>query len=332
MSEPLRAPFPYFGYKGDIAPEVWRRLGNPPNYVEPFAGSAAVLLRRPGGAGRREVINDRYGLLCNFWRAVKHKPDEVVDYAVWVSSESDLNARNVECREALETLTPRLEHDPEHCDPRLAGYWCYVQCLAIGEAAFAKGPWVREDGLLVRRPGADGIRRGIPNSHSRGIQRAIPFHSDQGLLRATACPVEWIHRLSDRLPRVRILCGDWSRAVKPTYTTQHGLTGVFLDPPYDTEYECYEHSKAMTKRIKAWCESAGEDQDMRIAVCGYEGSQLAGLVKIGWQEFEWRARGGRITVGGQSDKNRSRERIWFSPYCLTGAEQLDLFEDLELAQ
>ena len=40
----LAAPFPYFGGKRRAAPIVWRALGDPSGYVEPFAGSAAVLL------------------------------------------------------------------------------------------------------------------------------------------------------------------------------------------------------------------------------------------------------------------------------------------------
>ena len=36
--QPL-APFPYFGGKRRAAPIVWRALGDPSGYVEPFAGS-----------------------------------------------------------------------------------------------------------------------------------------------------------------------------------------------------------------------------------------------------------------------------------------------------
>ena len=43
----LRAPFPYFGGKRRAAPIIWAALGDPGGYVEPFAGSAAVLLARP---------------------------------------------------------------------------------------------------------------------------------------------------------------------------------------------------------------------------------------------------------------------------------------------
>jgi pyrroline-5-carboxylate reductase len=48
----LAAPFPYFGGKRRAAPIVWRALGDPSGYVEPFAGSVAMLLDRleAGGA------------------------------------------------------------------------------------------------------------------------------------------------------------------------------------------------------------------------------------------------------------------------------------------
>ena len=43
----LKAPFPWFGGKSRVAHFVWPRFGNVGNYVEPFAGSLAVLLKRP---------------------------------------------------------------------------------------------------------------------------------------------------------------------------------------------------------------------------------------------------------------------------------------------
>lgn len=49
----LTAPFPYFGGKRRAAPIIWRELGDPAGYVEPFAGSAAILLARPAFKGRR---------------------------------------------------------------------------------------------------------------------------------------------------------------------------------------------------------------------------------------------------------------------------------------
>jgi len=57
----LDTPFPYFGGKSKIADIVWKRLGDVPNYVEPFFGNGAVLLRRPHKPGI-ETVNDKDGL------------------------------------------------------------------------------------------------------------------------------------------------------------------------------------------------------------------------------------------------------------------------------
>lgn len=81
----LRAPFPWFGGKSSVADLVWSRLGDCPNYVEPFAGSLATLLNRTGWSGegwqdgqnRIETVNDKDAYLANFWRAIQADPDGV---------------------------------------------------------------------------------------------------------------------------------------------------------------------------------------------------------------------------------------------------------------
>lgn len=55
-----KAPFPWFGGKSKAAPTVWQLLGDVPHYVEPFAGSLAVL-NRPHPCNRpyySETVND----------------------------------------------------------------------------------------------------------------------------------------------------------------------------------------------------------------------------------------------------------------------------------
>lgn len=87
-------PFPWFGGKRDVAPQVWDALGNVSHYVEPFFGSGAVLLRRPHSA-KFETVNDVDGLLANFWRAVRADPLAVAHHADWPCNEADLHARHV---------------------------------------------------------------------------------------------------------------------------------------------------------------------------------------------------------------------------------------------
>lgn len=59
----LKAPFPYFGGKAMIADLVWHYLGDVKQYIEPFFGSGAVLLRRPQTQHQLyyEIVNDKEG-------------------------------------------------------------------------------------------------------------------------------------------------------------------------------------------------------------------------------------------------------------------------------
>ena len=128
----VRAPFPWFGGKSRAAHLVWEALGDVANYVEPFAGSAAVLLARPH-APRCETINDRDGMVANFWRAVRAAPAEVAHHADWPVNEADLHARHRWLIGQRESLTERLIADPEWYDARIAGWWCWGACAWIGD-------------------------------------------------------------------------------------------------------------------------------------------------------------------------------------------------------
>src|SRR5882724_9612810 len=89
----MKAPFPWFGGKSRAADLIWAGLGNVPNYVEPFAGSLAVLLNRPS-ASNLETVNDLDAYVCNFWRAVRADPEGVARAADWPVNETDLHARH----------------------------------------------------------------------------------------------------------------------------------------------------------------------------------------------------------------------------------------------
>ena len=86
----LSAPFPWFGGKSRAASLIWERLGDVPNYVEPFFGSGAVLLNRPTDPGI-ETVNDKDGFVANTWRAIAADPDAVAHWADWPVNENDLD-------------------------------------------------------------------------------------------------------------------------------------------------------------------------------------------------------------------------------------------------
>lgn len=95
MTPKLKAPFPWFGGKSRASELVWKHLGaDYPNYVEPFAGSVACLLSRPGSDIGLETINDKDAYLINAWRALQGDPAGVARYADYPVHELDLHARH----------------------------------------------------------------------------------------------------------------------------------------------------------------------------------------------------------------------------------------------
>lgn len=213
MTETLASPFPYFGGKGRAATAIWHELGDPGRYIEPFAGSAAVLLARPAVTGARaETLNDADGWLVNFWRAIKHSPADVARHALGPVAELDLHARHAWLQARRDDgLTAWLAGHPDHHDAKAAGWWLYVMCCALG-APFRGGPWHSVDGHLTRTDNTPaGITCSIPAiSATRGIHRDLSAYSDD----PEQAVLTYMRHLSARLQRVQIMCGSWERVLK----------------------------------------------------------------------------------------------------------------------
>lgn len=71
----MRPPVPYFGGKIRLAPRLVDLLVRIPHghYVEPYAGSLAVLLAKPPVC--HETVNDLDGDLVTFWRVLREQPE-----------------------------------------------------------------------------------------------------------------------------------------------------------------------------------------------------------------------------------------------------------------
>jgi DNA adenine methylase len=315
----LKAPFPWFGGKSRVADLVWARFGDAiPNYVEPFAGSLAVLLARDG-TPRTETVNDKDAFLSNFWRALRADPDAVAAAADWPVSECDLLARHrwlVSCGDARLSM---LKTDPDFFDAKIAGWWVWGLCSWIGSG------WCRQRG--------DGDQpEQIPHlgNAGMGINRKLPHLGDAGRDVQNRAPGQsddlyaYFHQLADRLKDVRICCGEWGRVLGDSVTIKHGMTGVFLDPPYSMEErsECYSVETDVSAAVRAWAIENGENPRLRIALCGYEGEHT---MPASWECVAWKAAGG---YGSQSEgrgrDNANRERIWFSPACVTTPALFDM--------
>ena len=301
----LKAPFPYFGGKRHVAPLAWRLLGDPACYVEPFAGSAAVLLGRPRFEGkRREIINDLDGWITNLWRAVRDKPEEVARYARGPIMELDNHARLawLRWRGADPSFADWLAGHPENCDPKAAGWWLLATVASIGGGT-RQGPWVHTGGGALQKAGPqDGISRSIPDlGHGRAV------HDYDALL----------PRLGQRFARVTITQGDWRRALsKALETAYRGNVGVFLDPPYSIREEVdktlySQDSLHVSHDVREWCKDA--PADWRIILCGYD-DEHDELLTHGWLK----AKPPRHMSAGynMSGLNANRDQLWTSPACL----------------
>ncbi len=319
-SEVLKAPFPWFGGKSRVANIVWPRFGNVRNYVEPFFGSGAVLLMRPNPP-QIETINDIDAFVCNFWRATKYKPLEVAKYADWPVNETDLSARHlhlVRFRKDLE----KLVQEPEWFDPKVAGWWVWGISQWIGSEwcgeFYRKRPcmtpsvgvnrFMRSDGAVLdvsRRRSEMCLPRGVLGKRARG----------------NGAMEDYFERIADRMKNVRVCCGDWERVCGPAVTTSLGLTGVFLDPPYSkTADRAVLYAKDdfdVAYKVREWAIAHGDDPQMRIALCGYQGEYT---MPKSWACVPWKAVAGYAGASKNKDSkarvNAGKERIWFSPYCL----------------
>lgn len=333
MERVLEAPYPYFGGKSSIAPEVWKRFGNPRGYVEPFAGSAAMLLLRPSPFRGTETINDKDGFCSNFWRAIKADPQKVAEYADWPVIENDLHARHAWLVGRAKSIQSRLEGDPEWFSAKVAGWWCWGMCVWIGSGfCSGEGPWKVEDENgdkhLVRseKNGAGVARKLLMLGASRGVARNLVYlGAGRG---AKKCRLDalcrWFGDLQQRLERVRVCCGDWRRVCggrdgeSISYMVAGGECAVFLDPPYSDaaggfEGAYREEDRSLSHDVCEWAIAHGNDERFRIALCGYEGEHE---MPDDWSVLEWKTSGGFSNVSGESNENSRRERVWFSPHCI----------------
>ena len=135
----MKPPVAYYGGKTRLAPWIVSLM--PPHrvYVEPFAGSAAVLFAKPPST--HEIINDAYGDLVCFLRVLRDRPDDL----------------EVACR-----LTPYARDEYAAAD---------LSDLSIDELERARRWWVRSSQSFGQTGGTNtgwstSIRRGSNNARS----------------------------------------------------------------------------------------------------------------------------------------------------------------------
>lgn len=341
MDEEMKSPYPYFGGKSTIMPEVWRRLGDTPNFVDPFLGSNAPLLSRAGwdwdagqwvdGKNRIETINDADCFVANFWRALNADPAGLAKITDWPVNEADLHARHVWLVNN-EDFVAQMKTDPDFFDIKVAGWWVWGLCQWIG-GGWCAGPQKKQlphlgdAGRGVHRPSQQRPHLGTAGMGIHRTKQQLPHlgNAGRGIHRSGISDIyEYFELLAARLRRVRVCCGDWTRVLGPTPTEHNGLTSIILDPPYGEkagrDKRLYAvDSLSVADEVRDWAIANGDNPKLRIALFGYE-DEHAATMPASWECLAWKARGGYSNHSNGND-NPNKERVWFSPACLRVAER-----------
>lgn len=311
----MKAPFPWPGGKSHIASAVWSMLGRPDHYIEPFAGSLAVLLARPDWHKNKrlhETCGDASARIAHLWRAMKLRPSDVAAATVWPLHEVDYHARHRAVIQALPHVKDKLLDDPHWCDPEIAGWEIWGLSSQIGQ------DWMRENKV--------GARPANPN---------VGVH-------AKWFDLSHIEALGERLRYVATLYGDWRRCVASSSALRGPLigspsekalcVGVFLDPPYTPTLNLAgatygtDGEADVAAQVRRWCTEWGDRPWLRIVLAGHAGEHDA-LLSYRWRRTDWKAEG--FSMGGYArvvgdDRAPRHESLWSSPACLS-CEQADLF-------
>ena len=271
-------------------------------------------------APKVETVNDLDCYLTNFWRALQNDPEGVAKHADNPVNEIELHCKHRWLKGQADFIQ-RMRSDMDFFDSKIAGFWVWGIGQWIGDG------WCDISKVQDKIPhlgnAGRGVHRGsIPHLGNAGRGGRPHLGRDQGThakFRSEGL-YNYLEKLAARVRRVRVCCGDWSRVLGDSVTVFHGMTGVFLDPPYFSESrdDVYNHdSRTLPKEVEKWCHENGERENMRIALCGYEGDYE---MPKSWDCLAWKAGGG---YGNQNKKNDNagKERIWFSKNCIKPLNQ-----------
>jgi hypothetical protein len=189
----------------------------------------------------------------------------------------------------------------------------------MGIQAIGKVPHISRAGMGIQAigqvPHVGNAGRGIDGIGKSKIK--TQSETSHMLTSAGRTAWRWLHQLADRLERVRIVHGDWSRCLNNNFGGSD--TALFLDPPYRAYERLYGVSQPVADAVEEW---ARGNAHLRIALCGHRGDYDL----PGWDVVEWSR--GRLTYSG--GQTTDEEAVWYSPACLS-RPQPSLFDAIEMA-
>jgi hypothetical protein len=357
----LKAPFPYFGGKSRIAGEVWARFGKVENYVEPFFGSGAILLScpHPGHTETVNDADGLLANFWRATQYAPDAVASYADWPVNEADLHARHRWLVDHRSMVEDLMSDPEwFDAQAAGWWVWGIsqwigtgWCPPTHAGVADRGIHRASDAHA--LPVQMPSISDGRVGGLNAYAPKLGHKMPFVASpsadrkqhgqgvHGIRLSQQMPnmggerspdrgthvyppgalYDYFRQLSDRLRRTRVVCGDFARILGASVTWRHGLTAIFLDPPYadDEHAVTYSGGGKVWERVTKWCEENGSHPAMRIALCGYADTWEA---PQGWEMIRWRTSGGYGSQGNaRGRENANREAIWFSPACLNPSEE-----------
>lgn len=226
-------------------------MGEPNVYYEPFAGSLAVLLRRPNPRGA-EYVGDSDAFVANFWRALSHDPDGVRQHVRTPMIEAEFHARAAWLMGEGAKVAHAIHEDPLWFDSQIAGWWAWVVSASLHPTRW---PTIGD--------------------HPKGLASQRPDD-------------EWNERFDRLAARVRRLHvrTSWQKAVRDQ--PAGALKAAFFDPPYkltsrETRLYRSEVVDELHVELEEWCVARQDDPNWRIVCAGFEGD----FDLPGWEIATW---------------------------------------------
>lgn len=246
----MKPPIAYYGAKVTIAPQIVSLFPDHVHYVEPFAGSLAVLLAKT--PARMETVNDLDGRLMTFWRVLRDRPRDLARVcALTPHSRAEYDA----AQNAVLDTHPVPDGHP---DPELELARRVWLVLTQGRSGtLARTGWRFAIDPLGRRP--------IPVSLETFIGRVLPA--------------------AERLARVSLECRPALDVIADYGTNQNTL--LYVDPPYlaatrtSTQYRHEMPNETQHRDLAA----ALTDVEATVVLSGYP-SPIYDELYRGWHRHE----------------------------------------------
>ena len=296
MDAKIAPVFPYYGGKAKRADEFWQRVGRVDVYLEPFAGSLAVLLRS-GYTPKLEIVCDIDPLVVNFWRAIQRDYKQVAFYADYPSYHDDLTARHKWLVRWKAEQEPIVHNDLEYYDCKAAGWYAW------GSSNWVGSRFCHKDQPYDQRPHMTSGQGVQVNRLS--LSKSIPVGEGRRLY-------DMLGPVSERVKNTIVLHGDWKSVFDyQSEIDKHGSVGVFLDPPYVTEsrgdlYLSDFDGTSDDVAHESYLWSLEHDDRYKIAYCAHEGDF----------EFpdDWSCEAKHFP-GIRKVNKTTKDAIWYSQLC-----------------